>query len=184
MAAMRETTGAEERTQDQSTTATRTARKPRAAAKPRTKTSTKTSGTMPPTPIAAKEPNLLEKLRAEADGIFIFALEGLKRLINNNYKFSETERNKRELEQYREESDNVLSFVGECCELGADYDYGSTELYNAYKGFCEDSGVKPYSQKNFVKQLLANIPGTDKGVDKLGKRRIITGIRFIPDDFD
>lgn len=131
-----------------------------------------------------KDPNLLEKLRAEADGIFIFALEGLKRLINNNYKFSETERNKRELEQYREESDNVLSFVGECCELGADYDYGSTELYNAYKGFCEDSGVKPYSQKNFVKQLLANIPGTDKGVDKLGKRRIITGIRFIPDDFD
>ena len=131
-----------------------------------------------------KDPNLLEKLRAEADAIFIFALEGLKRLINNNYKFSETERNKRELEQYREESDNVLSFVGECCELGADYDYGSTELYNAYKGFCEDSGVKPYSQKNFVKQLLANIPGTDKGVDKLGKRRIITGIRFIPDDFD
>lgn len=98
-----------------------------------------------------KDPNLLEKLRAEADGIFIFALEGLKRLINNNYKFSETERNKRELEQYREESDNVLSFVGECCELGAGYDYGSTELYNAYKGFCEDSGVKPYSQKNFVK---------------------------------
>lgn len=127
-----------------------------------------------------KDPNLLEKLRAEADGIFIFALEGLKRLINNNYKFSETERNKRELEQYREESDNVLSFVGECCKLGADYDYGSTKLYNAYKGFCEDSGVKPYSQKNFVKQLLANIPGTDKGVDKLGK----TGIRFIPDDFD
>lgn len=131
-----------------------------------------------------KDPNLLEKLRAEADGIFIFALEGLKRLINNNYKFSETERNKRELEQYREESDNVLSFVGEYCELGAGYDYGSTELYNAYKGFCEDSGVKPYSQKNFVKQLLANVPGTDKGVDKLGKRRMITGIRYIPDDFD
>lgn len=131
-----------------------------------------------------KDPNLLEKLRAEADGIFIFALEGLKRLINNNYKFSETDRNKRELEQYREESDNVLSFVGECCELGAGYDYGSTELYNAYKGFCEDSGVKPYSQKNFVKQLLANVAGTDKGVDKLGKRRMITGIRYIPDDFD
>lgn len=131
-----------------------------------------------------KDPNLLEKLRAEADGIFIFALEGLRRLINNNYKFSETERNKRELEQYREESDNVLSFVGECCELGPGYDYGSTELYNAYKGFCEDSGVKPYSQKNFVKQLIANVPGTDKGVDKLGKRRMITGIRYIPDDFD
>ena len=60
-----------------------------------------------------KDPNLLEKLRNEADGIFLFALEGLRRLIGNNYKFSVTERNNRELDQYREESDNVLSFVGE-----------------------------------------------------------------------
>lgn len=131
-----------------------------------------------------KDPNLLEKLRNEADGIFLFALEGLRRLIGNNYKFSITERNIRELDQYREESDNVLSFVGECCELGEGFDYGSTELYNAYKGFCDDSGVKPYSQKNFVKQLMANFPGLERGVDKLGKRRIITGLRFIPDDFD
>lgn len=131
-----------------------------------------------------KDPNLLEKLRNEADGIFLFALEGLRRLVGNNYKFSVTERNNRELDQYREESDNVLSFVGECCELGEGFDYGSTELYNAYKGFCDDSGVKPYSQKNFVKQLMANFPGLERGVDKLGKRRIITGLRFIPDDFD
>ncbi len=60
--AMRETTGAEERTQDQSTTATRTARKPRAAAKTRTKTSAKASGAMPPTAIAAKEPNLFGRI--------------------------------------------------------------------------------------------------------------------------
>lgn len=130
-----------------------------------------------------KDPNLLEKLRNEADGIFLFALEGLRRLISNNYKFSVTERNNRELDQYREESDNVLSFVGECCELGEGFDYGSTELYNAYKGFCDDSGVKPYSQKNFVKQLMANFHGLERGVDKLGKRRIITGLRYIPDDF-
>lgn len=62
MAAMRETTGAEERTQDQSTTATRTARKPRATARTRTKTSAKTSGAMPPTAIAAKEPNLFGRI--------------------------------------------------------------------------------------------------------------------------
>ena len=59
---MRETTSAEERTQDQSTTATRTARKPRTAAKSRTKTSAKASGAMPPTPIAAKEPNLFGRV--------------------------------------------------------------------------------------------------------------------------
>ena len=59
---MRETTSAEERTQNQSTTATRTARKPRAAARTRTKTSAKASGAMPPTAIAAKEPNLFGRI--------------------------------------------------------------------------------------------------------------------------
>ena len=32
-----------------------------------------------------KDPDLLDKLRLEADGIFLFALEGLKRLIKNRY---------------------------------------------------------------------------------------------------
>ena len=49
----------------------------------------------------------------EADGIFLFALEGLRRLMSNHYVFSETQVNADELQQYREESDSVLSFVKE-----------------------------------------------------------------------
>ncbi|MCC8102444.1 MAG: hypothetical protein LIP11_09385 [Clostridiales bacterium] len=47
----------------------------------------------------------------EADGIFTFALEGLRRLMDNHYRFSETQANANELQQYREELDPVLSFV-------------------------------------------------------------------------
>ena len=68
-----------------------------------------------------RDPELLEKLRMEADGIFLFALEGLRRLMNNHYVFSETQVNADELQQYREESDSVLSFVKDYCELDADY---------------------------------------------------------------
>ena len=125
-----------------------------------------------------RDPELLEKFRMEADGIFLFALEGLRRLMNNHYVFSETQVNADELQQYREESDSVLSFVKEYCELDGLYSAGSTELFNAYKGYCEKCGLKPYSQKNFVQQITAALPDVTRGIDKLGKRRILTGIRL------
>jgi putative DNA primase/helicase len=40
--------------------------------------------------------------------------------------FSETQVNTDELQQYREESDSVLSFVKEYCELDGSYSAGST----------------------------------------------------------
>ena len=92
-----------------------------------------------------KDPDLLDKLCLEADGIFLFALEGLKRPMANHYRFSETEANKAELQQYRKDSDSVLSFVKDCCETGDDaFVCGATELFNAYKAYCEESGLKPY----------------------------------------
>ena len=127
-------------------------------------------------PESKKDPELLDKLHLEADGIFLFALEGLKQLINKHYRFSETKANKEELQQYREESNSVLSFVKECCVVEISHEIGSTELFNAYKGYCEESGLKPYSQKMFVRQLITNTPGIDRGVDKLAKRRVIKGI--------
>ena len=123
-----------------------------------------------------RDPNLIEKFRMEADGIFLFALNGLKRLMNNNYTFSETEVNKAELRQYREESDSVLLFIRECCEVGNDKVCGSTEIFNAYKGYCEECGLKPYSQRMFVRQLTTALPDVTRGVDTLGKRRILSGI--------
>ena len=42
-------------------------------------------------PQEKKDSELLEKFRMEAGGIFLFALEGLRRLMNNHYVFSETQ---------------------------------------------------------------------------------------------
>ncbi len=130
-------------------------------------------------PKAKRDPNLLEKFRSEADGIFMFALEGLKRLMNNNYRFSETKVNELELQQYREESDSVLSFLKECCEVDVKYQAGSTELYNAYKAYCEECGLKPFAQKTFVNNVTATDAAITRGVDRTGKRRILSGIRLM-----
>ena len=38
------------------------------------------------------DPDLAEKVKAETDGIFLWAFEGLQRLVANNFKFTESQR--------------------------------------------------------------------------------------------
>ena len=128
-------------------------------------------------PKEKRDPNLIDKFRLEADGIFTFALEGLKRLMSNHYVFSEQEKNRSEVRQYREDSDSVLSFARECCEVSEGAVAGSTELFNAYKAYCEECGLKPYSQRAFVQQLMAAYPGITRSIDTMGRRRILKGVR-------
>ena len=129
-------------------------------------------------PPERRDPNLIDKFRTEADGIFLFALEGLKRLMRNHYVFSETEKNRTELQQYKEESDSVLSFVKEHCEIQKDGSVGSTELFNAYKSYCEECGLKPYSQKSFVQQIMTSFPSLERKIDRIAKRRVLSGIKL------
>ena len=130
-------------------------------------------------PPEKRDPDLLEKFRAEADGIFLYALEGLRRLMNNHYVFSVPIINADELQQYREDSDSVLSFVKEYCIVtGNDTDsVGSTELFNTYKRYCEECGLKPYSQKSFIQQLMSSFD-IERGVDTMGKRRVLKGVKL------
>ena len=129
-------------------------------------------------PVEKRDPELIDKFRCEADGIFLFALEGLRRLMDQHYIFSETQVNRDELQQYREDSDSVLSFVKEACVLDADKEIGSTEIFNAYKSYCEECGLKPYSQRMFIQNLTGACPQVERGVDRMGRRRVLKGIRL------
>lgn len=65
-------------------------------------------------PKTKRDPNLLEKLAAERDGILMWALTGLHRLMEQNYQFTETEATQEELRRYKVESNSALLFVEEC----------------------------------------------------------------------
>lgn len=129
-------------------------------------------------PQEKRDPDLLNKFRQEADGIFQFALEGLRRLMANNYRFSETQANLDELQKYREESDSVQSFIHDRCNLDASSSTGSTELFEAYKTYCEECGLKPYSQKTFVQQITAAFPEVTRDIDRIASRRVLNGIKL------
>ena len=57
------------------------------------------------------DPYLIDKLRKERDGIFLWALEGLQRLVSNNYVFTESEDAKQNLVDAQEEGNNILAFM-------------------------------------------------------------------------
>lgn len=129
-------------------------------------------------PKAKRDPNLAEKLAAERDGILMWALTGLKRLITSGYVFSETERTRAELEKYRIESNSVLSFAKLYCVAEEEGVTVRDDLFLRYKEYCGNAGMKPVSQTNFNKELEAGFPEITRGRDKLSKRRIWRGITY------
>lgn len=129
-------------------------------------------------PANQRDPNLREKLAVERNGILMWSLVGLKRLIANSYVFTETDRTRAELTRYKVESNSVLSFVEECCEVKTDAEVVREELFAKYKEYCNNAGLKPLSQANFNKEIENMAGGVTRSVDKLGKRRTWRGIQL------
>lgn len=55
--------------------------------------------------------DIIERFELEADGIFLWGLEGLHRLIDNNYKFTHSGACDRALEEYRQANDSLYKFI-------------------------------------------------------------------------
>ncbi len=119
------------------------------------------------------------KFQREKEGIFNWALEGLKRLYENNFEFSENELTDGVKKEYKRENNNVISFVEECCELDGLFSCSRIEIYEAYKEFCVEAGLKALSQIKFNKELEGNFNVTRS---RSGKLRSWNGVRIKLDD--
>ncbi|MBI6076693.1 DNA primase [Clostridium perfringens] len=119
------------------------------------------------------------KFQREKEGILNWALEGLKRLYENNFEFSENELTDGVKKEYKRENNNVISFVEECCEIDSLFSCSRIELYEAYKEFCVEAGLKALSQIKFNKELEGNFNITRS---RSGKLRLWNGVRIKLDD--
>ena len=123
--------------------------------------------------------SLKYKFQREKEGILNWALEGLKRLYENNFEFSENELTDGVKKEYKRENNNVISFVEECCELDGLFSCSRIELYEAYKEFCVEAGLKALSQIKFNKELEGNFNITRS---RSGKLRLWNGVRIKLED--
>lgn len=101
---------------------------------------------------------LAEKLKAESEGIFLWCLAGLQRLIQNNYEFTISEAAKKNLEDAVSDSNNIPKFLESegYFRFKADGQITSKELYALYELWCDENSGKAVSPKSFGNYMCQN----------------------------
>lgn len=102
-------------------------------------------------PEAERDPHLSEKLTAELPGIFAWAVAGCLDWQRGGLR--EPDKVRAATAAYREEQDVLAAFLADCCIDGPSYQVTATDLYGAYKTWCEETGVKPESQRRLAPRL-------------------------------
>lgn len=133
------------------------------------------------------DPFLAEKMSSEAEGIFLWCLVGLRRLMANDYRFTISEQAKENMVAAVSEGNNVVDFMASegYIRLTDGAKACSRDLYSVYKNWCEDNAVKPISSNTVLANLnenadIYNIKRSNKIRDSKGKEvRGFLGIELL-----
>lgn len=104
------------------------------------------------------DPFIGDKMSKEIEGIFLWAFEGLLRLIANNFQFTESERAKANREAVKRNNVNAVEFMESegYFVFAEDKSITSKELYEIYKLWCEENALSPMSSRSLSDFLVAN----------------------------
>ena len=99
----------------------------------------------------------IEKMKAEVEGILLWAFEGLQRLAANNFKFTESDRTRENREAVKRDNNNVYDFLDSdgYVRLKADLSASSKELYEAYQIYCTENNLPALKPRSFSEALIA-----------------------------
>ena len=106
----------------------------------------------------ADDPFLVDKLLREKEGIFLWCLEGLHRLIGNKYQFSISGKARENMETVKRSSNNVIEFLQSegYIRFRADSEASSKAIYEAYTRWCDDNAQKPMLANRVSSELAQN----------------------------
>lgn len=91
-------------------------------------------------------------------GILLWALEGLHRLLANDFAFTISDRAAGNIEAAKKEDNNILDFLASEGYVRFEQDTHATsrQLYTAYRRWCDDNVEKPFAEKTFTGYLRKN----------------------------
>ncbi len=92
--------------------------------------------------------------RAGLEGVLKWAVEGAKRWYASGSGLETPTTIREEVNKQRDEQDFVKQFMDDCCDVGGGYFCSSSDLYHAYKGWC-DGLLTPMQQRSFSYALQA-----------------------------
>jgi putative DNA primase/helicase len=94
-----------------------------------------------------QEPDLEFTLKNELAGILAWAVEGCRKWQDKGLGMPDAV--KVATESYRSESDLLGTFLNECCKTDPILTTSASDLYNAYREWCDNGGYRPMNQRNF-----------------------------------
>ena len=105
------------------------------------------------------DPFIAERMCAEAEGIFLWCLEGLRRLIANGYSFTLSERARGNMAEAVSDGNNAVDFMRSegYIRFRADSEASSRDLYAVYRLWCEDNALKALSARSFSLYVCENL---------------------------
>lgn len=108
--------------------------------------------------LGKENPWLTDQLLAELPGILSWSLDGLDQLTTNG-KFTEPDSSGDAVLALQDLVSPVAAFVRDVCATGAGLEVPVSELYAAWRGWCEDNGRdKPGTVQTFGRDLRAVVP--------------------------
>jgi P4 family phage/plasmid primase-like protien len=124
--------------------------------------------------------DLFDELLEEIDGIFLWALKGLKKTLElKRFEVSETVEQAKK--RFRMRTNPVLTFVEEICTVASECYVSKPELYTQYKLWCENSGLKKMlSKPGFYERILSDFKMVK--IARRGSKDCFQGIGFQADD--
>ena len=104
------------------------------------------------------DPELADKLCEELEGIFLWAFEGLQRLVKNNFRFTESDQARVNREAVKKDANNVELFLESKGYItrGPECSVSSKELGDVYHTWCEENAYPALKSKTLIEQLVAN----------------------------
>lgn len=134
-----------------------------------------------------KDVHLFEKIRKdEMPGILNWAIEGLKRLRSNDYKFTESSAINKLLEQYQEEQNPVIRFVKDMFVVDEESKISRKDIISKYYTWISQQGIDDRNSKSnqkFWKMFQAALDKLNIHVEekKIKGIRHFKGIRLNSD---
>jgi P4 family phage/plasmid primase-like protien len=122
---------------------------------------------------ANPDTSLKGKLIAEAPGIMLWALDGLRRLRKNG-KFTEPKSCVHVKSEMERTNSPVMNFVHDCCAMETNSYVEKDRLYNVWKSWAKDQDMPWLSKQKFGRQLCVVCPTVRPDRRTLATGRVAT----------
>ena len=123
------------------------------------------------------DPDLSDKLCGELEGIFLWAFEGLQRLVKNSFRFTESDRARLNREMVKKDANNIELFMESQGYItrSEELTVSSRQLAQIYDTWCDENAYPAMKSKTLIEYLTASqekfgIVYTNNIVNAAGRR--------------